>query len=66
MLKYGLFRQSQRLAAVLLDAEKYQEIQDQLEFMRKITIGLDEYKNKKRNATLYRHNQKLYCRSQND
>ena len=42
-----ILTQHGKSAAVLLDAEKYQEIQDQLEFMRKVAIGLDEYKNKK-------------------
>lgn len=31
-------------AAVLLDAEKFQEMQDQIEFMRKIALGLEDYK----------------------
>ncbi|HFE62843.1 MAG TPA: type II toxin-antitoxin system Phd/YefM family antitoxin [Caldithrix sp.] len=30
-------------AAVLLNAEKYQEMQDQIEFMRKILLGLEDY-----------------------
>ena len=31
--------------AVLLDVEKYQELQDQIDFMRKVALGLDEMKN---------------------
>ena len=31
--------------AVLLDAEKYQELQDQIDFMRKVALGLDDIKN---------------------
>lgn len=34
-------------AAVLLDAEKFQEMQEQLEFMRKVAQGLTDYKNKR-------------------
>jgi len=30
--------------AVLLHAEEFQEMQDQIEFMRKIVRGLDDYK----------------------
>ncbi len=41
-----ILTQHGKSAAVLLDAEKYQEIQDQLEFMRKVAIGISEYKNK--------------------
>jgi len=33
-------------AAVLLDPEHFQELQDQIEFMRKVTLGLDDVKNK--------------------
>lgn len=32
-------------AAVLLDAEKFQEMQDQIEFMRNVVQGLEDYKN---------------------
>ncbi len=32
-------------AAVLLSAEKFQEMQDQIDFMRKVAQGLDDYKN---------------------
>ena len=31
--------------AVLLDADKYQELQDQIDFMRKVALGLDDLKN---------------------
>ncbi|MCH7677533.1 type II toxin-antitoxin system Phd/YefM family antitoxin [candidate division KSB1 bacterium] len=31
-------------AAVLLSAEKFQEMQDQIEFMRKVARGLEDYK----------------------
>ncbi|MFQ5825286.1 MAG: type II toxin-antitoxin system Phd/YefM family antitoxin [bacterium] len=31
-------------AAVLLHAEKFQEMQDQIEFMRKVAQGLEDYK----------------------
>ena len=40
-----ILTQHGKSAAVLLDAEKYQEIQDQLEFMRKVAVGISEYKN---------------------
>jgi len=32
-------------AAVLLSAEKFQEMQDQIDFMRKVAQGLEDYKN---------------------
>ena len=32
-------------AAVLLSAEQFQEMQDQLDFMRKVAQGLEDYKN---------------------
>jgi prevent-host-death family protein len=32
-------------AAVLLPADKFQEMQDQIEFMRKVAQGLEDYKN---------------------
>ena len=32
-------------AAVLLHAEKFQEMQDQIEFMSKVAQGLEDYKN---------------------
>jgi len=32
-------------AAVLLPAEKFQEMQDQIEFMRKVAQGLEDYQN---------------------
>ena len=31
--------------AVLLDAEKYQELQDQIDFMKKVALGLEDMKN---------------------
>ncbi len=31
-------------AAVLLSAEKFQEMQDRIEFMRKVAQGLEDYK----------------------
>lgn len=34
-------------AAVLLDPDKFQELQDQIEFMRKVALGLDDVKNKR-------------------
>ena len=40
-----ILTQHGKSAAVLLDAEKYQEIQDQLEFMRKVALGISEYNN---------------------
>jgi prevent-host-death family protein len=40
-----ILTQHGKSAAVLLDAEKYQEIQDQLEFMRKVAVGISEYNN---------------------
>jgi hypothetical protein len=27
-----------------MDAEKYQEMQDQIDFMRKVTLGLEDYR----------------------
>jgi len=32
-------------AAVLLSAEKFQEMQDQIDFMRKVAQGIEDYKN---------------------
>jgi antitoxin YefM len=34
-------------AAVVLDAGQYQDMQDQIEFMRKVAIGLEDYKKKR-------------------
>ena len=31
-------------AAVLLPADKFQEMQDQIDFMRKVALGLEDYK----------------------
>lgn len=39
-----LLTQHGKSAAVLLHAEKFQEMQDQIEFMRKIATGLEDYK----------------------
>jgi len=39
-----LLTQHGKSAAVLLHAEKYQEMQDQIDFMRKIVQGLEDYK----------------------
>lgn len=36
-----------KCAAVILDADKFQEMQDQIEFMKKIALGLEEYKHNK-------------------
>ncbi len=40
-----LLTQHGKSAAVLLHAEKFQEMQDQIEFMRKVAQGLEDYKN---------------------
>ncbi len=34
-------------AAIILDVDKFQEMQDQIEFMKKIALGLEDYKNDK-------------------
>ncbi len=34
-----------KTAAVLLSAEKFQEMQDQIDFMRKVAQGIEDYKN---------------------
>lgn len=34
-------------AAVLLDPDQFQELQDQIEFMRKVALGLEDVKNKR-------------------
>jgi prevent-host-death family protein len=39
-----LLTQHGKSAAVLLHAEKYQEMQDQIEFMSRVAKGLDDYK----------------------
>ena len=39
-----ILTQHGKSAAVLLNAEKFQEMQDQIEFMRKVTQGLEDYK----------------------
>jgi prevent-host-death family protein len=40
-----ILTQHGKSAAVLLDVEKFQEIQDQIDFMRKVAIGIDDLKN---------------------
>ncbi len=39
-----ILTQHGKSAAVLLNAEKFQEMQDQIEFMRKVALGLEDYK----------------------
>jgi prevent-host-death family protein len=39
-----ILTQHGKSAAVLLNAEKFQEMQDQIEFMRKVAVGLEDYK----------------------
>ena len=39
-----ILTQHGKSAAVLLNAEKFQEMQDQIEFMRKVAQGLEDYK----------------------
>ena len=39
-----LLTQHGKSAAVLLHAEKFQEMQDQIEFMRRVGKGLEDYK----------------------
>ncbi len=39
-----ILTQHGKSAAVIMDAEKYQEMQDQIEFMKKITLGLEDYR----------------------
>jgi antitoxin YefM len=39
--------QNGKSAAVLMDAGKYQELQDQIEFMRRVALGLEDYKNRR-------------------
>ena len=39
-----ILTQHGKSAAVLLDAEHYQDITDQIEFMRKVATGLEDYK----------------------
>ena len=31
-------------AAVVMDSEKYQEMQDQIDFMRKVTLSLEDFR----------------------
>jgi len=39
-----ILTQHGKSAAVLLDPDKFQEIQDQIEFMKKVALGLDDVK----------------------
>ncbi len=39
-----ILTQHGKSAAVLLHTEKFQEMQDQIEFMRKVAQGLEDYK----------------------
>ena len=39
-----ILTQHGKSAAVLIDPEKFQELQDQIEFMRKVALGLDDVK----------------------
>lgn len=42
-----ILTQNGKSAAVLLDPDTFQELQDQIEFMRKVALGLDDVKNKR-------------------
>ncbi|MBN2103902.1 type II toxin-antitoxin system Phd/YefM family antitoxin [bacterium] len=42
-----ILTQHGKSAAVLLDPYKFQEIQDQIEFMRKVALGLDDLKKRR-------------------
>ena len=42
-----ILTQHGKSAAVLLDPDKFQELQDQIEFMRKVALGLDDVKNRR-------------------
>ena len=39
-----LLTQHGKSAAVIMDAEKYQEMQDQIDFMKKVILGLEDYR----------------------
>ncbi len=39
-----ILTQHGKSAAVLVDPDKFQELQDQIEFMRKVALGLDDVK----------------------
>jgi len=39
-----ILTQHGKSAAVIMDAEKYQEMLDQIEFMKKVTLGLEDYR----------------------
>ena len=40
-----ILTQHGKSAAVLLDPDQFQELQDQIEFMKKVALGLDDMKN---------------------
>ena len=42
-----ILTQHGKSAAVLLDPDSYQELHDQIEFMRKVALGLDDMKNRR-------------------
>jgi len=42
-----ILTQHGKSAAVLLDPDKFQELQDQIEFMRNVALGLDDVKNQR-------------------
>jgi len=42
-----ILTQHGKSAAVLVDPDKFQELQDQIEFMRKVALGLDDIKNRR-------------------
>jgi len=39
-----ILTQHGKSAAVIMDAEKYQEMQDQIDLMRKVALGLEDYR----------------------
>ena len=45
-----ILTQHGKSAAVLLDPDKFQELQDEIEFMRKVALGLDDVKNRRFHA----------------
>ena len=45
-----ILTQHGKSAAVVLDSEKYQEMQDQIEFMRKVALGLEDLKQNRLHA----------------
>jgi len=42
-----ILTQHGKSAAVLLDPDQFQELQDQIDFMRKVALGLDDVKNRR-------------------